>query len=344
MNSLYDISWKVTEEEYRADAAYSYSTIAKFNREGFEKLPRLFDKIDSPSLRFGSIVDSILTGGDKEFESKFLIADYPQLSDTLISITEYLFKKAGISYTSINEMPDRLINEACTYYGYYNGSKYESYRLKQVKEKCSVYYNLLCLSLGKTVIKADEYQDAVDCCSELQRSHITSFYFESNPFDTDIERYYQLKFKGIYEDILLRCMADVIIVNHKDRTIIPCDLKTTSKPEWAFHISFVEWNYWIQAQLYWYIIRQNLDKDEVYKDYKLLDYRFIVIGRYTKTPLVWEYPDTEAVTSCIYGKSKQYECRNWREIVRELDYYMKSRPKYPLGIEDINNIVKWLNK
>ena len=36
--SLKDIAWNVTEEEYRADHAYSYSTLAKFDREGFEKL------------------------------------------------------------------------------------------------------------------------------------------------------------------------------------------------------------------------------------------------------------------------------------------------------------------
>ena len=38
MKSLYDISWKVNEEEYRSDQAYSYSTIARFNREGFNVL------------------------------------------------------------------------------------------------------------------------------------------------------------------------------------------------------------------------------------------------------------------------------------------------------------------
>ena len=34
------------EDEYRADPAYSYSTIAKFDREGFDKLETLFDKVD----------------------------------------------------------------------------------------------------------------------------------------------------------------------------------------------------------------------------------------------------------------------------------------------------------
>ena len=135
----------------------------------------------------------------------------------------------------------------------------------------------------------------------------------------------------------------LIIVDHKNKVIIPCDLKTSSKKEWKFHKSFIEWNYWIQAQLYWYIIKQNLEKDEIYKNYELLNYRFIVVSRNSKKPLVWEYTDTKATTDCFYGKNNQYICRNWREIVQELNYYLNSKPEYPIGITDINDIKEWLN-
>ena len=69
--SLYDISWQVDEPEYRKDPAYSYSTIARFHREGFEGLPKLFDKVESPSLLFGSLVDTLLTGSTEEFDKTF---------------------------------------------------------------------------------------------------------------------------------------------------------------------------------------------------------------------------------------------------------------------------------
>ena len=136
----------------------------------------------------------------------------------------------------------------------------------------------------------------------------------------------------------------LIIVDHKNKVIIPCDLKTSSKKEWKFYKSFIEWNYWIQAQLYWYIIRQNLDKDEVYKDYKLLDYRFIVISRNSRMPLVWIYPDTQAITDCTYGSKGQYVCRNWRTIVKELHYYLTHSAEYPIGVNEMNDIRGWLNQ
>ena len=43
--TLFDISWKVSEDEYRNDSAYSYSTISRFNREGFDNLDKLFDAV-----------------------------------------------------------------------------------------------------------------------------------------------------------------------------------------------------------------------------------------------------------------------------------------------------------
>ena len=38
MRSLKDISWNISEEDYRKDPALSYSTLARFYREGFNNL------------------------------------------------------------------------------------------------------------------------------------------------------------------------------------------------------------------------------------------------------------------------------------------------------------------
>ena len=63
--SLYDISWKVDEPTYRADPALSYSTLARYEREGFNNLDKLFDRIETPSLVFGSCVDTLITGNEE---------------------------------------------------------------------------------------------------------------------------------------------------------------------------------------------------------------------------------------------------------------------------------------
>lgn len=343
IKSLKEISWNVTEEEYRADSAYSYSTLARFHREGFDNLHKLRDKIESPSLLFGSVVDTILTGTPEEFDERFLVAEFPSIPDSQVAVINELHKRYGESCRTIARIDDNYVIQVANSLKFQTNWKSETIA-KVIKEKGEEYYNLLTLAMGKTVISTETYQDALECISRLKNDKMTSWYFEpNNPFDKTTERLHQLKFKGEYDGISIRCMADLIIVDHVKKKILPIDLKTSYKKEWHFYNSFMEWGYWIQAQLYWEIIRQNLNKDDYFKDFELLSYRFIIVSNGNKKPLVWDYSDTKATIDCFYGKNKQFECRNWRGILKDLHYYLSIKPVYPLGIKNINSIVEWLN-
>ena len=342
--SLYNISWKVTEEEYRKSPALSYSTIARFHRDGFDGLDKLFDKIESPSLVFGSMVDALITGGQDEFDNIFIVAEFPNIPDSQINVIKQLFNSYSENYNSLLKIPDNFIIVATEVLDFQKNWKPET-RVKVIKENGVEYYNLLHISIGKTLVNTKDYQDAQACVKALKENAFTSeFFVENNPFDKTIERLYQLKFQGEYEGVKLRCMADLIMVDHENKVVTPIDLKTSFKKEWNFPSSFIQWGYWIQAQLYWYIIRQNMDNDPLYKDYKLANYQFIVISNNSRIPLIWEYPDTKAEVDCYYGKNNEIECKNWRKIVKELDYYLTNKPILPIGIGKVNNIVNWLKK
>lgn len=337
--SLYDISWKVDEPAYRKGKGLSYSTLSRYNRDGFDGLPKLFDKVESPSLLFGSIVDTILTGSQEEFDENYMVADFPEIVDSQLNVIKYLFDKHKDKYQYLSEIPTNDVIMATELLEFQKNWKPET-RAKVIKEKGEEYYGLLYLSEGKTIVSTQMYRDAQECVTELRNNENTQEYFsEVNPFDESIEKFYQLKFKGEYEGIQIRCMLDQMIVDHTNKVIHPIDLKTSYSSEWNFPSSFVKWGYWIQAQLYWYIVRQNLDKHELYKDYKLLDFKFIVISNGTRTPLVWEYPDTQATEDI---KIKDLTLRNWRGLVKELNYYLDKQPRTPIGIKKINNINEWL--
>lgn len=343
--SLLDISWNVTEEEYRADPSLSYSTIARYEREGFNNLDKLFDRIETPSLTFGSAVDSIITGGQEEFDERFIVAEFPSTPDSIIKMVKSLFSQYGDSYRSLVTIPDDAIIKETEYQSYQMNWKPET-RAKVVKEKGADYYNLLFISGSKTILDTQTYQDVCNAVKALKESQSTKFYFEEdNPFEPDIERYYQLKFKGVFNGVGYRNMADLIVVNHKEKWVKPVDLKTSSHTEWDFYKSFVDWRYDIQARLYWAIIRQNMDKDEYYKDFKLLDYDFIVVNRRTLTPLVWNCPFTQAKGTLNFGKNNQIEMRSPFVIGEELSSYLTSRPRVPMGINETgpNDLRKYLN-
>ena len=346
MKSLRDISWQVSEKGYRADPALSYSTLARYEREGFNNLDKLFDRIETPSLTFGSAVDSIITGGQEEFDERFMIAEFPSIPDSIVKIIKSLYKQYAGTYRSLLNIPDSSIIRETEDQNYQMNWKPET-RAKVIKEKGTDYYNLLFVAGDRCIIDTQTYQDVVNAVRVLKESSSTKLYFaDDNPFEPDIERLYQLKFKGEFDGITYRNMADLIIVNHKEKWVKPVDLKTSSHTEWDFYKSFVDWRYDIQARLYWSIIRQNMDKDEYFKDFKLLDYDFIVVNKRTLTPLVWNCPFTQAQGTLRFGNNSQIEMRSPFEIGKELNSYLTSRPKVPMGINETgtNNLRDWLNK
>ena len=345
MKSLRDISWQVSEKGYRADPALSYSTLARYEREGFNNLDKLFDKIETPSLTFGSAVDSIITGGQEEFDERFMVAEFPSMPDSIVKIIKSLYKQYAGTYRSLLNIPDSSIIRETEDQNYQMNWKPET-RAKVIKEKGTDYYNLLFVAGDRCIIDTQTYQDVVNAVRVLKESSSTKLYFaDDNPFEPDIERLYQLKFKGEFDGITYRNMADLIIVNHKEKWVKPVDLKTSSHTEWDFYKSFVDWRYDIQARLYWAIIRQNMDKDEYFKDFKLLDYDFIVVNKRTLTPLVWNCPFTQAQGTLRFGNNSQIEMRSPFVIGEELNSYLTSRPKVPRGISDTgtNDLREWLN-
>lgn len=344
MKSLKDISWLVSEDTYRQDSALSYSVLAKYERGGFNSIPTLFDKVESPSLLFGSLVDTLITGTPEEFDSRFFVCDFPDVPDSIITIVKHLYNEYGNIHNDLSLINDKLIIHATDIYKYQPNWKPET-RAKVIKEKGEEYYNLLFLAGDKTIVSTNDYNDAVDAYHALKDSESTKFYFMSdNPFD-GIERLYQLKFKATLNNVDYRCMFDLLLVNHNNKTIQPIDLKTSFKKEYDFYKSFIEWSYNIQCRLYVRILEEVIKNDEYFKDFKILPYKDIVVCRTSLTPLVWDFEDTFVKGELVYGKNKQIILRDPQTIGEELKYYLDSGVTMPVGInkDTSNDLTKWLN-
>ena len=340
MKHLYDISWKVSEPEYRKDPALSYSTIARFEREGFSKLPTLFDPVQSPSLTFGSVVDELITGDEQSFNNRFIIAEFPELKPSAEQVVKAAHETYP-KYVKLTDIPDNLMLSVLDENKYFGHWKPET-RLKDIrKPECCEYFRLLCCSGDKDVISQKVYDDAFATVIALRESPATRAYFSDNN-TPDVQRYYQLKFKGSFNGVDYRCMADLILVDYKRKVIIPCDLKTSGHPEYEFPYSFLKWRYDLQARLYWHIIRQSLDKDPYFKEFTLADYRFIVVNRETRNPLVWKFGGTAATVPLDLGGK---HLRTPWEIGKELKHYLDTNPKVPSGIYQtgLNEITEFFN-
>ena len=345
--SLKDLSWQVTEEEYRKDPALSYSMLSKYERGGrFDSLPTLYDSVSTPSLTFGSMVDSMLLGELGEFDSRFVVAELPGMSDALREIAEQLFTDYWA--ISFDDIPDNALATIGASKGYYAADKYKNYRIKQIRENCKDYFNLRKVSMEKELVSSKDYEDARACVYAIKNTPEIAKFFIKNPFNDDVEVFHQLKFKATLDGVPYRCMMDSCVVDHKNKIIYPVDLKTSSKPEWQFYKSFVEWRYDIQACLYARLLRETIAKDDFYKDYKVADYTFIVVNRKTLKPLKWTFPFTMSESGWKYTTpwKSEIEYRSPYEIGKELMHYLQYSQEVPVDIDKdgLNNIVKFLEK
>ena len=343
--TLDQISWNVTEEVYRADPALSYSTLARYEREGFDKLDSLFDQISTPSLTQGSMVDALITGGEEEFNDRFYVADFPSLGDKEQQIADLLFGSHHETCAGFSAIPKADIIAAANQVVYYKNYT-DPVRVKKLTEACSQYYNLKYLAGDKEIVSANTYAKVIAMVNALKESASTTRYFMPDEPFSNIKRYYQLKFKATLEDVDYRCMADLIVVDYDKKDIFLIDLKTSGKSEWNFPKSFIEWMYAQQGRLYYRIIEDNLKRDDYFKDFKIHNYRFIVVNKEKLTPLVWEYTDTKKYGELVYGKNQQIVVRDPFVIGKELRHYLDNRPRVPIGIDEegVNDIVSVLNQ
>ncbi|MDR0912130.1 MAG: hypothetical protein LBM96_05970 [Methanobrevibacter sp.] len=331
--NLKELSLNISEKEYRNLNCYSYSTLSKFVNEGFGKLNTLFDKVESPSLLFGKVFDTLLT--DKQnFNNLFVIYDDEHPSEKLLSIVKTIYNNFQV--LSLDKLNDDIISNIGIENDYYANSRYDKSRAQKIKDEINEYYLFYANNYGKDIITSEIYNQVIDCVKTILNSNETKHYFLENE---NCEYFYQLKFKSKYNDIHVKCMIDYIIVDHNNKTIQPIDFKTTSNDEWKFGESYLKYNYYIQSTLYSNILHNTIISD--LSNYTILPFKFIVINKDNLKPLIF----TDNIDNDIYfyrfGKpiNKNYTY----QILEELDYYLHNEVDYPKEIEEIRSEDKSIN-
>lgn len=351
--SLADISWKIDEAGYRKDPALSYSTLAKFEREGFHKIDSLFDKVETSSLTFGSMVDTLITGSQEEFDKLFLVADFPLIPDNEIDIVKDIYNNCPTDKKVLSLDNYDLILASCIKFNYRNNWKDQT-RVDKIIQDGAEYFEILSVAENKKVVSSEEYAKAKLCKQVIEYSPATKKFFKGDPFDDDdVERLFQLKFKSdnLIKGISLRCMVDLSNVDHKAKTIQPIDLKTSSHYEDEFYKSFIQWRYDIQGRLYWRLIKEAAAKDEYFKDFKVLPYKFVVVNKENLTPLVWDFSNSITKGDLQFVSATNHYTTYLRDpfaIAQDLFKYLNTKPTVQKGIkaglDESNSIEEWLVK
>lgn len=319
--SIKDLAWDVSEEIYRADSAFSYSTLSQFSREGVKCIPHLKDKKDAEALRFGSLTDTLMTEPE-ELDKKFVIAEFNKPTDTISKIVTKIWENSDKTNTNLAKVNKSTIELFITEENYQPNWLMPT-KVNKIVSEGQEYFSLLGLSEGKMLMTQADFNRASSCVEELKRNPFTHKYFYVSPLTPNIEAHFQLKFRLDLGKFAIRCMFDRIIVDHDNKTIEPIDLKTTGKSEEEFEHSFEDWCYYLQASMYSYILREICKKDDYFKDFTILPFKFICINRYNQTPLVWV--DEDSVFNISERINKQGKIlKPWYTLVQELQWHLTS--------------------
>ena len=217
MHSLKDYSLNLPEQQYHDDAAWSYSIIAKYAKNGFDAIATLHDKTAvTPAMQFGSLFDSILTKGKKTLD-EYVISDTcpppaeKNVLDTLLSMTAVPFY----------DIPSYTFEEAFTAAEYQKKWGYEA-KYKHTEEYRDYYESR---RTGKKVVSKEDWDDAISMAKSFRENPYLSTLF-GTVSTKDVEYLYQTQFKeqvilpnGM--EVTVKIMPDLLKVNHKDKTIQP---------------------------------------------------------------------------------------------------------------------------
>lgn len=286
----------ITEAEYRAIPAISYSKIASFIKDGPKALIAA-PITDNKYLQEGSLLDTMLTEPEN-LNIKFLIKDLDNITDYIKSTVERLFAK----YPAKNSLKDisstdilKVLNEV----NFYTAWK-DITRINKIIDDGSSYFKLLKESLGKTIMSTETYEKVQMAVQVLNTHPSLSKYIVANPFNDKIEIASQTKFSIDLNGYKVKCMFDRVYIDHENKTILPIDFKKSSYEEETFETTFIMWKYYIQALLYKRILQKVITLDDYFKDFEILPFSFIVINLNTLNPIMWVVRDEKAICEQLY--------------------------------------------
>ena len=324
------------EKEYRDDPAIHYSQLSAL--ASHPNLLTVQEKEDKDYFDFGSMVDSILL--EESFNKKFTIVDEKSFpSESIRKIIKQCVDHALVHRIDFFDEMEAKAIEIARENGM-GGKTWKDERIfKDLKEKGSKYFYTLSGARGKTLVSKKDHQQATKLVTTLQENRFTSKYFKASK---DVELKPQFGIKTMYRGFECKCLFDMLIIDNKNKVIIPVDLKTTGDDVRNFPKSFLKFKYYIQAGLYKEILQASI-KEMGYENYKILSFRFIVINSKGGEPIIYPVNDSQH-QACLKGgwvKNGMYKFKGVNQLIEELEEHKKlSMYDYPLEVHHNKGIVE----
>lgn len=344
----------VSVQEYYENPAISQSKLKLLLSN-----PKLFNTVQEPEIYFeekkhfiiGSAVDCLLTQPQEEFDSQYHISNIQNKpSDTIKSIVNQIFDKVvEQSYEAIGPITTYtdIVLECCNEHEYQKNWKDET-RVNKVCEAWE-YWEDLKQAIGKQVLSQEENDLISQIVMSIRTNEATSKYFQENRLTEII---FQMPINFTYERIDCKALLDMVIINHKNKTIQPIDIKTMGDYTINFPKSLRQRRYDIQAAFY------TAGLQAVYPEYEILPFKFIVestiepgnplvftcsedllhIGRFGRPAhsiiglTYYQEPENSAKIIHVYE-----EIKGFYQLVEDYKYYLQNGFELDKRVRDSNS-------
>ena len=290
-------------------------------------------------MEFGSLFDSFITKG-KQTLNDYAVADFsvPPAEKGVLDILASTCTCPEFYDISMDEVI--LAAESVRYQPNYKPqTRYDKIA------KYSDYYDTL--KSGKKLVSKADWDDAMEMYKVFREDPYLKTIFCTKSTN-DIEYIYQAQFKTTFntgfEAIDVKIMPDLMVVNHKEKTIRLVDLKTSSMPAYDFPEHFVKMRYDIQGELYTDVMKRIIADDEDYCSYTILPYLFVDISRADMVPVTYEI-DLSDGFSFTKG-DKVYQYKGWKQLLVEILAYEANDAKVPeyITTASSNDLVEILGR
>ena len=309
------------------DIYLSYSRVSDFSRNGPKALIAR-RTLDGEGIKVGSLTDDWLFSRDK-FDDIYYIYDGTKPTATLGKLVDIILK----NYTTIPTLEEvtKIVNRN----EYWKRSKGEvalaKYDIPEFWDYLSAQFNIT----GKTIVTTAQVDLAKDLANVLQ-NHEHSAYMFSDVY----ERINQYKFELTYKNVKFRGIIDMVMIDHEHKTIRLVDLKTGQAVSDEFLKSFLKYRYYFQESIYMKAVQQ-IKKDLNIKDYKVLPFQFLYIGRTEQVPIIFDITQKwhdAALKGFVSNGGYRY--KGLDETLDEIKWHFKNKEfRYTKNISEGKGII-----
>lgn len=305
-----------TEVEYRALDVVSYSLLKVLDEKGPKVLIQEKTKISGDGIDLGTLVDTMLTEPE-EVDNKFYGKQIDKPTASLLLLANDLLE----DLSKIEFEGDKFSPTTFTYVL----NKVDELKLWDRNKKTKVdqwnnqnliqYLKAVKDSKGKIILSPELYNIGTTMANTLKTHEFTKGYFNNS--DPDIEVIYQFKRQEVLNDVKIKYMMDLIVINHRDKTVKPIDLKTGA--ELNFMKNFYTYKYYLQGGLYSARLNKLLESS----GYLVLPFEFVYISRMNPMlPLIFKF-NADWVTLAHYGWTNNFNHRvkGIIELVEDYKWY-----------------------